>query len=192
MDKELSINMVLNVYLCSNETVRVTLLLTDLIHKNRIKPVEHVVNFSKQTYRNGSKFYSELVRYKEFFFVIQIECGTLESQQNTAFDINLFCMTQTGKYFYIFSSEIHTLNLIFDKGNLYESILKKLCEICLINEVGNYDDEKLSLDHHDSSFDESNSQVYKGSDNSFSTTSIKTHILPEANKKLKKWYLKIC
>jgi uncharacterized UPF0160 family protein len=69
-----------------------------------------------------------------------------------------------------------------------ESYLAKLCSFLLVNEAGNYDEER-SFEHHESSFDESNSQIFKNSENSlFSSTSIKTHLLPEMNRKLKQWY----
>jgi len=90
VDKELSINMVLNIFLCSNETLRVSLLLTDLQDLRALKPMHHIVNFNKHTFKNGSKLYSELLRYKEFFFVIQIELGTLEHSQSSAFEVGLF------------------------------------------------------------------------------------------------------
>lgn len=90
LDKELSINMVFNVFICSNETIRVSLQLNDMYEKNKVPPVHHLVNFSKNSFRNCSKLYSELVRYKEFFFVMQIEFCTLNNYQNTAFNITLF------------------------------------------------------------------------------------------------------
>ena len=91
-EKELSINTVLNLYLCSNETLRVSLLLNDLHEKNKIPSVNHLINFTKYTIVNGSKLYSELVRFKEFVFVVQIEQTTLESIQNTVFRVSLFWM----------------------------------------------------------------------------------------------------
>lgn len=90
---ELSINMVLNVYLCSNDTIRISLSLTDLAEKNKQDPVNHVINFIKQTLNGGAKLYSELVRYKEFFFMIQISMVCDNYVQPSAYCVDLSCTT---------------------------------------------------------------------------------------------------
>ena len=91
-EKELSVNSVLNVYLWSNETLRASLVLNDLHEKAKIPSVNHMINFTKDAVVNGSKLYSELVRFKEFIFVIQIEHATLETIINTVFRVSLFWM----------------------------------------------------------------------------------------------------
>lgn len=90
---ELSINMVLNVYLCSNDTIRISLSLTDLAEKNKQDPVNHIINFIKQTLNGGAKLYSELVRYKDFFFMIQISMVCENYVQPSAYCVDLSCTT---------------------------------------------------------------------------------------------------
>lgn len=92
-----------------------------------------------------------------------------------------------------FKRLLHLANLILltnklcrNRTDFAESKLTKLCGISLINEFGTYEEDKL-IDMHESSFDESASQIFKGSENSFSSASIKSHLLPEVNKKLRQW-----
>ena len=90
-DKKLSIKMLLNVYICSNGTVKISLALTDLVEKDRQDPVHHMVNFIKQFSSNYSKMYSELVRYKNFFFIINITLCSYPISQLTGFCVALSC-----------------------------------------------------------------------------------------------------
>lgn len=86
---EYSVKTTFEVLLCSNETIRVNFNIKDLNQKTPIKNSEHQVNFSKHILTNGAKFNSELIRYKEFFFVVQIQLATLENNENTAFEVKL-------------------------------------------------------------------------------------------------------
>lgn len=87
---EYSVKTTFEVLLCSNETIRVNFNIKDLNQKTPIKSSEHQVNFSKHILINGAKFNTELIRYKEFFFVVQIQLATLENNENTAFEVKLF------------------------------------------------------------------------------------------------------
>ena len=79
---EFSVKATIDLMFCSNETFRIILFLKDLERDNPLKPVTHKINISKHSLINGSKFSSELLRYKEFFFVVQTEFVTLENNEN--------------------------------------------------------------------------------------------------------------
>jgi hypothetical protein len=92
-DQKLSINMVFNVFLWSNETIRVTLALTDLQEKDKQEPVNCAINFSKQSFLNGSKIDCEMIEYKNFYFIIQISFATLDNFESWGFIVDLSCTT---------------------------------------------------------------------------------------------------
>ena len=134
-DTELSINMILNVYICSNETVRVSLSLTDLVEKDRQDPVHHVINFIKQFTPNNSKMYSELVRYKNFFFIINIMMCLNPSTQLSGFWVDLSCTTND------------------DRINSITDDIPSATRLCSILNI-----DQKPKEAHESSADESGSQ----------------------------------
>ena len=81
-----------SIELCSNETLRIKLSLTDKSIEDPKEPINHEVNFSKHSLANGAKFWSELLRFKEFFFVLQTEFAALEHPENWGLTFTLFCM----------------------------------------------------------------------------------------------------
>ena len=84
----------MGVDLCSNETVQTSLDLTDIQMAGERADDHYELTFSKHALTSGSKFSNQLIRFKDFFFVLQSEMTTLDQNESSGVLISLFCMTE--------------------------------------------------------------------------------------------------
>jgi hypothetical protein len=71
--------MIFELFILSNDTIRVLLTLNDL---SQNESINHTINFNKHNFNNGA-FYTELIRFKEFFFNVQIEMASFDEITNS-------------------------------------------------------------------------------------------------------------